>query len=86
MVIRVATKDVESAELLVASLIGHFGGEHVSLRSEGDVHVQLNGKSGQRAMAQTFSSVERWLEATGVDSTDVWVDDRQYRLEVGQLH
>ena len=81
MIIRVATKDVESAQLLVASLIGHFGGEYVSLRSEGDVQVQLNGASGHRAMAETFSSVERWLEKTGTDSTDVWVDGRQYRLE-----
>ena len=82
MVIRVATKDVESAQLLVASLIGHFGDEHVSLRAAGDVHVQLNGDSGQRAMAATFSSVERWLEETEVYFTDVWVDGRQYRLEV----
>jgi hypothetical protein len=81
MIIRVATKDVESAQLLVASLIGHFGGEYVSLRSEGDVQVQLNGASGQRAMEETFSSVERWLEETRTDSTDVWVDGRQYRLE-----
>jgi hypothetical protein len=82
MIIRVATKDVESAQRLVAGLSGHFGGEHVSLRSEGDVQVQLNGDSGQRAMAETFSSVERWLEETGIASTDVWVDGRQYRLEV----
>jgi hypothetical protein len=82
MVIQVATKDVESAQLLVASLIGHFGGEYVSVRSEREVQVQLNGASGQRAMGETFSSVERWLEETGVDSTDVWVDGRQYRLEV----
>jgi hypothetical protein len=82
MVIRVATKDVESAKLLVAGLVGYFGGEDVSLQSDGEVHVRLNGGSGQRAMVETFSSVERWLEETGVESTDVWVDGRQYRLEL----
>lgn len=85
MVIRVATNGVESAERLLASLAGHFGGEHVSLGSDGDVQVQLNGASGQRAMEETLSSVERWLDETGVESTDVWVDGRQYRLEVCQL-
>jgi hypothetical protein len=82
MLIRVATRDLDSAQRLVASLIGHFGDEHVSLQVAGDVHVQLNGDSGQRAMAATFSSVERWLDETGAGSTDVWVDGRQYRLEV----
>jgi hypothetical protein len=82
MVIRVATRDVGSAKLLVAGLVGLFGGEDVSLRSDGEVHVQLNGRSGQRAMAETFASVERWLEETGSGSTDVWVDERQYRMEL----
>jgi hypothetical protein len=81
MVIRVATEDVESAKLLVAGLGGLFGDEEVSLRSDGEVHVELNGKSGQRAMAETFASVERWLEETGIGSTDVWVDERQYRMD-----
>jgi len=84
MVIRVATKDVESGKLLIAGLVGLFGGQHVSLQSDGEVHVRLSGQSGQRAMAETFSSVERWLEEAGVDSTDVWVDDRQYRMELSQ--
>ena len=70
MIIRVATSDAESAQLLAASLTDNFGGEHVSLRTAGDVQVELNGDSGRRAMEETFSSVERWL------------DGRQYRLEV----
>jgi hypothetical protein len=82
MVIRVATKDVESGKLLVAGLVGLFGGEYVSLQSDSEVHVQLNGQSGQRAMAETFAFVERWLEESGVGCTDVWVDDRQYRMEL----
>ena len=82
MVIRVATTGVEDAKLLVAGLVGSFGGEEVSLQSDGEVQVRLNGRSGRRAMAETFASVERWLEETGVGSTDVWVDDRQYRMEL----
>jgi hypothetical protein len=82
MVIRVATTGVEDAKLLVAGLVGFFGGEEVSLQSDGEVQVRLNGQSGRRAMAETFASVERWLEVTGVGSTDVWVDDRQYRMEL----
>jgi len=82
MVIRVATKDAESAKILVAGLAGHFGGEGVSLQSDGEVHVRLNGGSGQRAMVETFASVERWLEETGIGSTDVWVDERPYRMEL----
>ena len=81
MVIRVATEDVESAKLLVAGLGGVFGDKEVSLQSDGEVHLELNGKSGQRAMAETFTSVERWLEETGIGSTEVWVDEQQYRME-----
>jgi hypothetical protein len=81
MVIRVAGKNVESAKLLVAGLVGLFGGESVSVGSDAEVQVQLNGKSGQQAMGQTLASVERWLEETGIGSTDVWVDDRKYRLD-----
>ena len=81
MVIRVGTRNVESAKLLVAGLVGLLGGEGVSLRSDGEVHVELNRQSGQRAMADTFASVERWLGETGIGSTDVWVDERRYRME-----
>lgn len=81
MVIRISTKGARSAKLLEAGLVGLLGGEDVSLRSDGDVHVDLNGQSGQRAMADTFASVERWLEETGIRSTDVWVDERRYRME-----
>lgn len=81
MFIRVAAKEFESAKLLVAGLAGLFGGEAVSLQSDGEVHLQLNGASGPQAMSQTLTSVERWLGETGIDSTDVWVDERQYRME-----
>jgi hypothetical protein len=81
MVIRVAGKDVESAKLLVAGLVGLFGGESVSLGLDAEVQVQLNGQSGKQAMSQTLASVERWLEEAGIGSTDVWVDDRKYRMD-----
>jgi hypothetical protein len=82
MVIRVTGKDAESAKLLVAGLVGLFGGEGVSLQSDGEVHVELNGRSGEQAVNQTLASVQRWLEQTGIGSTDVWVDERQYRMEL----
>jgi hypothetical protein len=82
MVIRVAAKRFESAKLLVDGLVGLFGNEAVSLQPEGEVQVLLNGASGQQAMAQTLASVERWLEETGTATTDVWVDERRYRMEV----
>jgi hypothetical protein len=82
MIIRVAAKDVENAKLLVEGLVSLFGGEAVSLQSGGDVHVHLNGNSGQQAMTQTLASVERWLEETGTGFTEVWVDEREYRMEL----
>jgi hypothetical protein len=81
MVIRVAAKDVEGARLLVAGLAGLFGDEAVSLQPEGEVHLALNGRSGQQAVTQTLGVVERWLDKTGIDSTDVWVDERRYWME-----
>lgn len=83
MVIRVAGKDAESAKLLVDGLAGLFGGEGVSLGSDGHVQVELNGHSGEQAMGRTLTSVERWLEETGIGSTDVWVDDRKYLMSSG---
>jgi hypothetical protein len=81
MVIRVAANDVQSAKLLVAGLAGLFGGEAVSLQPEGEVHLALNGRSGQQAVTQTLGVVERWLEETEIGSTDVWVDERRYWME-----
>ena len=81
MVIRIETQDIESARLLVAGLVGRFGGEDVSLQPDGRVRVQLDGHPGQRAMADTFASVERWLDETAISSTHLWVDERPYRME-----
>ena len=83
MVIRIAGKDVQNAKLLVAGLVGLLGGESVSLGSDAEVQVHLNGQSGEQAIGQTLGSVERWLEETGIGSTAVWVDDRQYRMDGG---
>jgi hypothetical protein len=81
MVIRVAAADVEGANLLVDRLAGLFDSAAVSLQADAEVQVRLNGESGQRAMARTLACVERWLGETGLGFTDVWVDERQYRME-----
>ena len=44
MEVRVATKDLEGAKLLVVDLVGLFGGEHVSLQTDGEVQLQLRGE------------------------------------------
>jgi hypothetical protein len=81
MEIRVAVADGETAKDLVAGLVGLHGGECVSLRADGEVLVRLRRESRRQAVAQTLTSVERWLEETGVSSVDVWLGDRPYRLE-----
>lgn len=81
MVIRIASQETESAKSLVAALVRLFGGEDVSLQPTGEVHVQLNGRAGERAVTETLASVERWLHDTGIAATDIWVDERRYRME-----
>lgn len=81
MVIRIAAQDAERAKFLVSALVRLSRGEDVSLQADGEVHVQLNGRSGPSAMADTLAAVERWLDETGTGSTVIWVDDRQYRME-----
>jgi hypothetical protein len=83
MVIRVATKDVESAKLLVVDLIGLVGGECVSLRADGEVQLQLRGEASG-ALVDTLEAVERWLEQTRTFSAEVWVDERSYTVEQRQ--
>jgi hypothetical protein len=80
MVVRVATKDVETAKNLVVDFVGLFGGEHVSLQADGEVELQLRG-AGNGALAQTLTTVERWLEQASIASADVWVDERSYTVE-----
>ena len=76
----VATKDVESAELLIVDLVGLFGGERVSLQTDGTVQLQL-GRDGNGALAHTLEAVERWLDQTGTTSAEVCIDDRSYTIE-----
>jgi hypothetical protein len=80
MEVRVATKDVESAKLLIVDLVGLFGGEHVSLQADGVVQLQL-GRGGNGALVGTLEAVERWLEQTATASAEVCVDDRSYTIE-----
>ena len=79
MVIRVATKDVESAKLLVVDLVGLLDGERVSLQADGEVQLEVrDGANG--ALASTLEAVERWLEQTGTASAEVCVDERSYTV------
>jgi hypothetical protein len=71
MVIRVAGQDVKSAKHLVVGV--------VSLRADGEVQVRPHEESN-RALAQTLDAVEHWLEETRIDSADVLVDERPYRV------
>ena len=80
MLVRVATKDVESAKLLVVDLVGLFGGEHVSLQTDGEVQLQLRGEING-ALVQTLETVERWLEQTRTASAQLAVDERSYTVE-----
>ena len=80
MKVRVATKDVERAKLLVVDLVGLFGGEHVSLQSDGEVQLHLRGEVNG-ALAHTLTAVERWLEQTHTASAEVCVDERPYTVD-----
>lgn len=80
MEVRIATKDVESAKLLIVDMVGLFGGEHVSLQAEGAVKLEL-GRDGNGALVHALEAVERWLEQTATATAEVWVDDRSYTIE-----
>jgi hypothetical protein len=80
MEVRVATKDVERAKLLVVELVGLFGGEHVSLQPDGEVQLHLRGEVNG-ALPHTLKAVERWLEQTHTASAEVSVDERSYTVE-----
>ena len=80
MLVRVATKDVESAKLLVVDLVGLFGGEHISLQTDGEVQLQLRGEVNG-ALVQTLKAVERWLEQTRTASAQLCVGERSYTVE-----
>ena len=67
--VRVATKDPQSANLLVVHLAGLFGGEQVSLQADGEVQVQLPELYGE--LMQTLKAVESWLEQSGTAAAEV---------------
>ena len=77
--VRVATKDPQSANLLVVHLAGLFGGEQVSLQADGEVQVQLPELNGE--LVQTLKAVESWLEHTGIASAEVSVNEHSYTVE-----
>ena len=77
--VRVVTKDPESAKLLVVQLAGLFGGEQVSLQADGEVQVQLPELNGE--LVKTLKAVECWLEQTGIASAEVSVNEHSYTVE-----
>ena len=78
-VVRVTTKDSESAKLLVVQLAGLFGGEQVSLQADGEVQVQLPELDGE--LVKTLKAVECWLEQSGIASAEVSVNEHSYTVE-----
>ena len=78
--IRVATRDVESAKQLVADLVGLLDGGCVSLQADGEVQIQLRGEPNG-ALVQALEAVERWLEQTGTAVAEVRIDERSYTVE-----
>ena len=80
MVVRVVTKDVESAKLLVVDLVRLMGGKSVSLQEDGEVALQLRDK-GSGALVLTLEAIERWLEQTGTAVAEVRIDERSYTVE-----
>ena len=78
-VVRVATKEFESAKLLVVQLAGLFGGEQVSLQVDGEVQVQLHELNGE--LVKTLKAVECWLEQIGIASAEVSVNEHSYTVE-----
>ena len=80
MEVRVATKDVDRAKLLVVDLVDRFGGEQISLQPDGDVRLHLRGEFNG-ALTHTLQAVERWLEQTQTASAEVSVDERTYTVE-----
>ena len=80
MVVRVVTKDVESAKLLVVDLVRLLGEKSVSLQEDGEVALQLRGE-GNGALVLTLEAVERWLEQTATDVAEVRIDERSYTVE-----
>jgi hypothetical protein len=79
MVIQVAAQDPERAGWLVREFVRLFGGERVSGDAGGEVEVQLQETNG--AIEEALDAVERWLEATQLDSARVSVDGHSYKLE-----
>jgi hypothetical protein len=80
MLVRVVTKDIESAKLLLVDLVGLFGGEHVALQADGEVQLDLRGDLNG-ALVHTLKAVERWLELTGTALAQVCVDEHSYTVE-----
>ena len=77
--VRVATKDRESANLLVVHLAGLFGGGQVSLHADGEVQVRLPELNGE--LVKTLQAVECWIGQCGIASAEVSVNEHSFTVE-----
>ena len=77
--VRVATKDSESANLLAVHLAGLFGGEEISLQTDVAIQIRLPELNGE--LVKTLKAVECWLEQSGNASAEVSVNEHSYTVE-----
>jgi hypothetical protein len=77
---RIVVPDTASASALAERLTVAFGSEHISLgrgRSEVDVLIDREPES---AIVRVIDTVERWVEQARVDTVELWLGERSYRL------
>lgn len=80
MVVRVAIEEKESSERLVEEFAILFGRRQVTLRSNGDIELDLRGEANE-PLHQALRATERTLEEAGIATAKVWVGDHSYMLE-----
>ena len=75
MVIRVATKDAESAKLLAVDLAWLLGEEGVSLQPDGEVHLKLRGGGNGDLEPTLKGMIDPHLKRLGIVYLNLWFDD-----------
>ena len=80
MVIRVAVQETETSERLVEEFASLFEGRQVTLRSNGEIELELRGEANG-PLYQALKAIERTLEEARIATAKVWVGDRSYMLE-----
>jgi hypothetical protein len=80
MVIRVAVRETESSERLVEEFSSLFGRRRVTLRSSGEIELELSGEASE-PLNQALTAIEGTLEEAGIATAKVWVGEHSYMLE-----